>query len=114
MLIKDYYSGNIDDVSLSKILSAVKEAKKREIVAVAPAGYRGHDYLLYGENSCSGGGGRKSLVEVFNHSGMVKMLITNSVGHFLYHGGFDDSMEARFIACEFNRIFKKIKEQILK
>ena len=111
----ELYQDDLKGITKKKIKEAIYLAFRDGIKSVAPLGFRGDDILLFGNPSAkreNGRTGRKSVVMIFNHSGNAKMLITDTQGHFLFHGGFDINIGVGFIADEYWPIFKKLRHRI--
>jgi hypothetical protein len=69
----------------------------------APLGCSGEDYILFGKS-------RRKEISLRLHSGDVKLLVTDSVGNFLFYGGFDISLlPISFIGQQYFDIIQNVK-----
>ena len=99
---------SIKEITLETFKEAVYKAVTAHITSVAPLGYSSPTYLLYGND----GDERKCGVSVRNHSGVVSMLICDTQGHFIFHGGLNKALPINLIAKSLYADFKKVRKFI--
>lgn len=102
--------------SLSEITKdAFKEsiflAYKGGVTSLAPLGFSGDTIIIHGTKTEKVS--RVSQVSVRNYSGDAELLITDKVGHFLFHGRFRVDLGLDFVAEQYWQIFNKVKGDIL-
>lgn len=99
---------NLKDINRAIFSEAVGIVLGLPIIDRAPMGYRSASVLIHGDNNSE----RRRGVSVFNHSGMIKMLITDRSGHFIYHGGYDRCLDTKLIVNNLYRTYNQVKRAI--
>lgn len=106
----------LDDITLEDIKEAIYLVMTQPITSVAPLGFCGEDYYLYGnkltkEEKERTGNWRTSQISFRNYCNMPEMLICDKVGNFLFYGKFDVN-DYELVANEYYNIFLKLKDKI--
>lgn len=96
---------SLDEITVDSFKEAIFESYKGGITFVAPLGFSGDTIMLHGKD-------RVSQVSIRNYSGDAELLITDTLGNFIFYGRFHVSMGVEFLAAEYFRIFTKVKKQI--
>lgn len=104
---------SLKDVTKDTFRDAIFCAYRDGITSVAPLGYSGDDFVLFGKFNYHSKPSRVSLVTVRNHSGNAELLITDKMGKFLFYGKFSIDLGVEFVANQFYKIFLTVKDQIL-
>jgi len=105
---------NINHITKNLFEKAIEECYRDGITSVAPLGYSGDDIVLYGTPKDPVTNNRKFLISVRNYCGKPELLITDTVGNFLFYGRYHNYMGKKEIAKEFYKIFRKMKKYIHK
>jgi hypothetical protein len=98
-----FLQNDISNITIELLIEAITYSYVEGHNSYAPLGCGGDDFIMYGES-------RRKEISVRLHSGDVKLLVTDSIGGFLFHGGFDTGLlPISFIAKQYYDIIQNVK-----
>lgn len=106
---------NITKYLFKQIIKVVADSK---ITSIAPLGFSGDDYTIYGKpwhkRKDTGKYGRESLIQFRMHNGDVELLITDKTGNFLFIGKLTPELGIDIVVDVFWKAYRKVKKYLLK
>jgi len=100
---------NLNKITKATIRQAIYLVIESGIDHIAPLGYSSTHVRIYG--SCEIGG-RSSIFEIRNHSGMISTLITDLEGNFLINNKYCPDLGFEIIVSKIYDDFKTVKKYI--
>lgn len=105
---KSMIKSSLDEITLETFREAIFLCYKDGITSVAPLGFSGDTVLVYAKDGVP----RQSQISIRNYSNDAELLITDLKGGFVFYGRLSVSLGLEFIAFEYFRIFRKVKDRI--
>lgn len=111
-----FSQNNIDSITKELLKEVIAYVILAPITSIAPLGFSGSDYYLYGKfiestKSDDGDWHRQSIVSIRNYNGCPELLITDKNGRFLFYGEYDVN-DYDFIVDRFYETIQLLKNKI--